>query len=135
VRDTDDYNTPDLEDLVARPAQALGEGDAKAKPKASRRSADPFDKFPRWWALRMKDASVGAFKIALLLLYLDWKSGGRPVVVSNAAAAARGVLSRYLKMTALLELETLGIIKVERRPRKSSLITVRTSPTAGPERS
>ena len=126
MRDTDDHIV-DLEDLVARPSQAADESGITATPKASRLSAEPFDKFPRWWAVQMKDASVGSFKIALLLLHLDWKSGGRPVVVSNKAAAARGVLSRYLKMEALRELEALGIIKVERRPRKSSIITVRTT--------
>jgi len=78
-----------------------------------------FDKFPRSWSLKMKDSSVGAFKIALLLLQLRWKAMGRPIVVSDAEAAARGVGHRR-KVSAILELEKLGLIRVKRRPKKSS---------------
>jgi hypothetical protein len=115
-----------IDGLRQHGAEMLGEqhmAATKAGHKAARRNAEPFDKFPRWWTLRMKDASVGAFKIALLLLHLDWKSGGRPFVVSDAAAEDRGVGHRR-KVSAVLELESLGIIRVERRHKKSSLITV-----------
>lgn len=122
MADSEDH-TFNLEGLVATP-QALGAAGTKAAgSKTTRRSVVTFDKFPRWWTLRMKDAGVGAFKIALLLLHRNWKSGGRPFVVSDAAAADRGVGHRR-KVSAILELEGLGIIQVERRPKKSSLITV-----------
>jgi hypothetical protein len=127
VQNSGDHNL-DLEDLVAaRPAQggeaAMPKAEGNGVADSARRSVEPFDKFPRWWTLRMKDAGVGSFKLALLLLHLNWKSGGRPVVVSAAAAKARGVGSRR-KVTAIFELERLGIIRVERRSKKSSLITV-----------
>jgi hypothetical protein len=128
-----------LEDLVAS-APALGgeaampEAKGTALPDPVRRSVEPFDKFPRWWTLVMKDAGVGSFKIALLLLHLNWKSGGRPVTVSAAAAKARGVGPRQ-KVTAISTLERLGIIRVERRFKKSSLISVLLSPPVMPKRS
>ena len=124
--------------MAARPAQAgeaampKAEGNAVANP--ARRSAEPFDKFPRWWTLLMKDARVGSFKIALLLLHLNWKSGGRPVIMSAAAARVRGVGPRQ-KVSAVLELESLGVIRVHRRSKKSSLITVLLSPPVVPKRS
>jgi hypothetical protein len=138
VQNSDDHNL-DLEDLVAaQPAQrgeaAMPKAEGNAVANAARRASEPFDKFPRWWTLLMKDAGVGSFKIALLLLHLNWKSSGRPIIVSAAAAKARGVGARQ-KVTAVLELERLGIIRVERRPKKSSLITVLLSPPVVPERS
>jgi hypothetical protein len=138
VRESDDHSC-DLEDLVATPPAPGGEtavpkAGGKTAANAARRSVEPFDKFPRWWTLKMKDAGVGPFKIALLLLHLDWKSGGRPVIVSAAAAKARGVGPRQ-KVSAVLELEKLGIIRVVRRPKKSSLITVLLSPPVVPKRS
>jgi hypothetical protein len=138
VQNSDDHNL-DLEDLVAaRPAQGGEATVPKAQDNAvanpARRSVEPFDKFPRWWTIRMKDTGVGSFKLALLLLHLNWKSGGRPVIVSAAAAKARGVGPRQ-KVSAVLELESLGIIRVERRPKKSSLITVLRSPAVVPKRS
>jgi hypothetical protein len=131
--------TFDLEALVASPlAQAasatVAEDHGTVMPKSARRSTDPFDKFPRWWTLKMKDAGLGSFKLALLLLHLNWKSCGRPVVVSAAAAKDRGVGPRQ-KVTAVLELERLGIIQVERRFKKSSLITVLLSPPVVPKQS
>jgi hypothetical protein len=132
-----DSQTFELEALVAsslaqasEPAMAGDKG--RVMPNAARHSVDPFDKFPRWWTLKMRDAGVGSFKLALLLLHLNWKSRGRPVVVSAAAAKDRGVGTRQ-KVTAVLELERLGIIRVERRPKKSSLITVLIPPRVVPK--
>jgi hypothetical protein len=138
MQDSDDH-TLDVEDLVASaPTQGaenvLPKAERKAMVNGTRRSVEPFDKFPRWWSHLLRNAGVGSFKIALLLLYLNWKSGGRPVTVSAAAAKARGVGPRQ-KVSAVLELEKAGIVRVERRPKKSSLITVLLSPPVVPKRS
>ena len=137
MHNSDDH-THDLEDLVAtQPAQGVGtalpKAGSKAVPNGAHRSVEQFDMFPRWCTLAMKNAGVGSFKIALLLLHLNWKSGGRPVIVSAAAAKASGVGPRQ-KVSAVLELERLGIIRVERRPKKSSLITILLSPPVVPKR-
>jgi hypothetical protein len=110
-------------DDLADVAPARRRATRKKASAAPAQGGDNYDKFPRFWALRMKDANVGAFKIALLLLLLRWKAKGKPVIVSDAAAAERGVGHRR-KISAILELEKLGLIRVKRRPKKSSLITV-----------
>ena len=79
---------------------------------------------PLAWKERLSQAAyIGTYRVALHLLYRDWKEGSRPVLVSNVALAREGV-SRWGKWRALRELESLGLVKIERRPRKSPVITV-----------
>jgi len=83
-----------------------------------------FIQFPWLWVERLETTNRGStYRLALLLLYEYWRNGGRPIKLSNAKLANNG-LTRKSKWRALLELERFGLVKVERRPRKSPLITL-----------
>jgi hypothetical protein len=83
-----------------------------------------FVKFPRVWADRLRTARYpSTYRVALHLLFRHWKSDGRPIQLSNVALAQAGV-SRDQKWRALNELECLGLIRIERRRRRSPLITL-----------
>jgi hypothetical protein len=94
----------------------------KPKPKRWRRH---YVRFPWEWAERMKAVNRGCtYRLALLLVYEHWRTGGRPIVLSNVGLEQEG-LTRKTKWAALKELEQLGLVGVERRPRKSPRVTLR----------
>jgi hypothetical protein len=102
---------PDLRPKVAT---------AHRKPKWRKQ----FVRVPWAWIDRLKDArNLSTYRVALHLLYEYWRGGGRSVVLSNSALKDAGV-NRWTKWDALLELERLGLIVIERRPRKSPLVTL-----------
>ena len=112
----------DVEKLRLRPEDVKAYA-GKAAP-ARRRPGREFTIIPRSWSDQLKAARyISTFKIAHHLLYQNWKTGGRPIALTNVALAGAGV-SRRSKWHALNELERLKLIKVERRPRKSPLITL-----------
>ena len=74
--------------------------------------------------MRAVNRRVITYRLALLLLYEDWRTGGRSIVLPNVGLEQEG-LTRRSKWRALLELEQLGLVEVERRPRKSPRITLR----------
>lgn len=85
----------------------------------SRPGAQRFVKVPLVWKVRLDEARhLGTYKIAVELLFRCWKSGGKSVVLTNVATKQIGVPARS-KSRALRELEQLGLIRVERHPRKS----------------
>jgi len=89
-----------------------------------RRRQHQFTIIPHNWSDQLKTARyISTFKIAHHLLYQHWKAGGRPITLTNVALTGAGV-SRRSKWHALNELERLKLIKVERRPRKSPLVTL-----------
>jgi DNA-binding GntR family transcriptional regulator len=57
------------------------------------------------------------------LVHLAWKSESTTVCLSNAALASYGV-SRETKRRALAKLEAAGLIKVERRPGRATIVTL-----------
>ena len=65
---------------------------------------------------------MSTYRLALLLLYEFWRTGERPVVLSNISAQAEG-LSRRSKWNALTELEGLGLIGSRGTSRKSPRVT------------
>ena len=75
------------------------------------------------WVERLQGKGGAVYHLALLLLYEDWKQGGRPIVLSNKFSTPEGV-GRRTKWYALLQLERLGLVEVERRTRKSPRIIV-----------
>ena len=91
-------------------------------PKVAKRR-EHFIKVPFEWLERLDGASGKAFVLALHLLYLDWKAKGAPIKLANGMLKIDGV-SRASKWRALAELERRGLISIERRSRKSPLITV-----------
>ena len=63
------------------------------------------------------------FAVLCHLLHEDWKQGGGPIKVPNGFLKRLGV-GRGAKSRALKKLERLGIISVERRDRKSPIVTI-----------
>jgi hypothetical protein len=94
---------------------------AVAKP---RRQTREFVRLTREQFDRLAKAKCfGTERVFLHLLFLTWRSPDKPVVLANAELAAKGV-DRHAKRRALLELEALGLIRVEWRPKKSPIVTV-----------
>jgi hypothetical protein len=82
-----------------------------------------FIKFPLIWLERLKTGRGVTYRLALHLLYQHWKTGGQPVRLSNVAVATAGV-TRRSKWNALTELERAGLVRVEKRPRRSPVVTL-----------
>ena len=110
----------DLEKLVyVPPADQIRVG---TPPKVAKRRQH-FIMVPFGWLELLDGASGKAYALALHLLYLDWKAKGAPIRLANGMLKIDGV-SRASKWRALAELERRGLISIERRSRKSPLITV-----------
>jgi hypothetical protein len=106
----------DLARLRVNPA------DLQRKPKRKKWRRE-YVRVPWEWVERLQSSRrVSTYRLALLLLYEFWRTGGRPVVLSNASAQA-GALPRRSKWRALAELEGLGLVRVERALRKSPRVT------------
>ena len=83
-----------------------------------------FVRFPLKWVERLVgSSSAGTYRVALHLLYRDWKNGGQPFLLCNRTLEKEGV-NRFAKWRSLDELEQLGLISIERRVRRSPRITV-----------
>jgi hypothetical protein len=70
------------------------------------------------------------FAVLCYLLHENWKQGGGPIKVPNGFLNKLGV-GRGAKSRALKKLERLGIISVERRDRKSPIVTIRSEMADG----
>jgi hypothetical protein len=80
-----------------------------------------FIRVPWPWVERLAAIQNGAcWAVALRILYDNWRHKGKPFTLSNGAVPG---VSRYGKYRALRELEKLGLIIVQRRPRKSPVIS------------
>jgi hypothetical protein len=87
-----------------------------------------FVKVPWAWVERLAQAHcVVTYRVALHLLYRHWKAHGHPISLANGVLQMEGV-ARTTKWRGLRELEQLGLITIERRPRKSPLVTVHAQP-------
>lgn len=109
---TDDDKAIDLEKY------ALSDGPTPERPasvprKIMRRRRH-FVQVPWTWVDRLKGAQGSTYRVALILLYLDWKGNGEPIKLANGMLRIDGV-SCYSKWRALNELERRGMIVVERR--------------------
>jgi hypothetical protein len=82
-----------------------------------------FVKVPFEWLERLSGARGQVYALALHLLYLSWKAKGSPVKLANGMLKIDGI-GRGAKWRALAELERRGLITIQRRPRKSPLVTV-----------
>ena len=85
-----------------------------------------FISVPMAWFERLIGASGQTYRIALCLLYLDWRGSGEPIQLANGLLQIDGV-SRQSKWRALADLEHRGLITIERRPRRSPMITLNPS--------
>ena len=79
---------------------------------------------PRELEMRLLEAKrVSTYRLAIELLYLHWYGKGKPVTVSGKVAKAAN-LSVRSKGNAIAELEGLGLIEVDRRPRRSPRVVL-----------
>jgi hypothetical protein len=79
---------------------------------------------PREWELRLLDAKrVSTYRLAVELLYLHWYGKGESVTVSGTVAKSVKLSTRS-KSNALAELELLGLIEMDRSPRRSPRVAL-----------
>jgi len=108
----------DIEKLRIDPLSFVGKG---RRGKLWQRK---FIRVPWSWVDRLKTTKRAVvYRLALLLLYNNWKSAGQPIRLSNVMLAEDGVTKRS-KSRALRELEALGLIRVERFPRRAPVVTL-----------
>lgn len=105
--------------------QARAQEQAAARePSRTEKRRRHFIKVPMHWAEQLQKARyIATYRVAHHLLYQNWKTGGQPIQLANGVLAQAGI-SRRQKWRALAELEHLGLIRIERRTRKSPLIAV-----------
>jgi len=85
---------------------------------------DAFVKVPLWWAEAATKATKSPAALFLIyLLHASWKARGTTFPLPNGYLKQQGV-SRDVKRRMLRDLETAGLITIERRGRKSPLITL-----------
>jgi hypothetical protein len=107
--------------------------DARAKAAARQKRGTTTRRAPEKGAyvqMRTEDAVAGFHSLrcpqALVwhrLQYLAWATGSATVTLANKALAEMGV-SRLMKYRALQRLEQDGLIRVERRERRTPTITI-----------
>ena len=126
----DDKTDPfSLENLRLTPELSAELNAAAAKRAAlkagkARRSREVFVRITRAQSDRLdKVKTLSSGRLFRHLLFLDFASHGKPCTLANEALAGIGI-DRRVKWRALRELEGLGLISVERRPRKSPRVTI-----------
>ena len=96
---------------------------ARATPAKVRKRREHFVRVPWTWVEKLVSASGKTWQMAVWLLYFHWKGGGAPIKLANGMLRYDGV-SRRTKWRALAELEALGLVAVERRPKRSPVVRV-----------
>jgi hypothetical protein len=84
----------------------------------------PFTQYPINWGERLKGATGPTVLTTIVIQFLHWKGGGRPFKLPNGGILKSFGVSRHSKWRALCDLEKRGLIVVERRRRKSPIVTV-----------
>lgn len=119
----DGQDEVDVEKLRVDPAlmqQVLEQQARKSKRKGWQRN---YTLVPREWELRLLEAKrISTYRLAHEILYLHWYGKGKPVTVSGKVARTVKISARS-KWEALAELERLGLIEVDRKPRRSPRVT------------
>jgi hypothetical protein len=90
-------------------------------PKKIQRRRRHFIPVPMAWFERLAGASGQTYRVAISLLYLNWREKGGPVKLGNGLLQIDEV-SRQSKWRALVDLEHRGLITVERRRRHSPVV-------------
>jgi hypothetical protein len=84
-----------------------------------------FVRVPWEWVERLQMAKrISSWRLAVLLLYEHWRTGGRDIALSNVLARDIGLSCRS-KSRALNELENLDLIEVRRRRRTAPRVTLK----------
>jgi hypothetical protein len=108
----DDFNEDSL-------CLSLDEVAQKRVPRKRRKKQTiPYAQFPIPWFAKSKEMPRQTLRVAILLQHLHWEAHHGPFSLSNVVAKKYGI-SRHSKWDALVDLEQLGLITVERRKGKS----------------
>jgi hypothetical protein len=94
-------------------------------PLKRRQKTKPFAVVP----LDLADAMAKATNtqrafVFILLLYTAWKARGKPFAFTSARLHQAGI-SHYVKRRTLDALENAGLIRVERHPGRSPIVTLK----------
>jgi hypothetical protein len=92
-------------------------------PRKIKKRRQQFIQVPWSWFERLDGASGHTYRLALLLLYLNWKDKGAPIKLANGELKIDS-LSRQTKWRALRELERRSLITIDCRPKKSPRVRV-----------
>jgi hypothetical protein len=89
-----------------------------------RKKAEPFVKVPLWWiAAATKATRTPGAMVCIELLHASWKANAATFPLPNGRLARLGV-NRETKRRVLQALERGGLIRVERPPRKTPIVTL-----------
>jgi len=95
-----------------------------AAPVKRKKKVEPFVKVPLWWIeTAAKDARSPTTIVLIELLYAAWKAKSSTFPLPNSRLNTSGV-SRKTKYRVLRDLERRPVLLVERRPRKTPIITL-----------
>jgi hypothetical protein len=114
----------ELDELRLDPASVAPAPAKSAAPAPRLKKNRGFVMVPTSWVRGLAQAQACTYRLALHVLYLDWKHDGHQFRLTNEGLGAANV-SRWGKYAALRELEGLGLVTVDRRFKKSPLIKVR----------
>jgi hypothetical protein len=96
----------------------------EAAAPAKRKRAEPFVKVSMWWAAAASEATKSPATLVLVeLLRASWKARSQTFLFPNGRLSKSGV-SREVKRRVLRDLERAGLIAIERRQRKSPIVTL-----------
>ena len=113
---------------ISAEGQVILERQVAFTPSTMRQRQGQFIKVPWMWYERLvKARRASTYQVALYVLFQHWKRNGQPFALPNRGLETLGI-SRWRKWSALRELERLGLIQIERRPRRSPMIAVLPAP-------
>jgi hypothetical protein len=88
------------------------------------KSKDTFVKVPLWWATEAAKATrMPGMLVLIELLHRSWKAKSMTFLLPNGRLGKNGV-SREVKRKKLRDLESAGLIMVERRHGKTPIVTL-----------
>src|SRR6516225_9618410 len=93
------------------------------EPRKLEKRRKHFVQLPWTWVEALSGASGQTWQLAAHLLYLNWKGKGAPIKLANGMLEIDGI-SRWSKWRALPELERRGLVVIDRRRRRSPIVTL-----------
>jgi hypothetical protein len=109
---------------MTKPGIDLNQFRAAEQPISPGKRREPFENFSPVlisMAKRLKKASGQTTLLAVVLSYLNWKTHGAPIKLTNKLLGDYGI-DRYAKRRALLELECRGLVKVKWQAHKTPIV-------------
>ena len=115
---TDDF---DIDKLRLRANIVVSHRVVEPRKLAKRRTH--FVQLPWMWVEALSGASGKTLEVLIHLAYLNWKEKGGPIKLANGMLEIDGI-SRWSKWRALPELERRGLVVIDRRRRRSPIVTL-----------